>query len=224
MSQQMFEPQDNQEQKKPGWWVYEPSRRDRKTREMPKNEHPSTFEEPFPTSSSSGYQSQETVDSTIGNDAGEKIQYQAGYTGHTGHTGTTGNTGQRGFSPDGDAMESGYRPYNAYQPAGTIASSFVPPWARPQRNSVGRTLGMLLGIILVAALVLKVIIPLLIVLFAFAAIVIVIISVTLLVFGVFILCCLRLLGIRIPFRPARFLRRRRGHGGHRHRQHIHFDI
>jgi len=212
MSQQMFEPQDNQQQNQRGWWVYEPSRRDRKTREMPKNEHPSTFEEPFPTVSSSGYQSQETVDSTVEKDTGEKIQYQAGY---------TGNTGQRGFSPDGDAMESGYRPYNAYRPSGATASSFVPPWARPQRNPVGRTLGMILGIILIVALVLKVIIPILIVLFAFAAIVIVFIAVALLVFGVFILGFLRLLGIRIPFRPIRFMRSRRGYGRW---QHIYFDI
>ncbi|MDQ2717237.1 MAG: ABC transporter permease [Chloroflexota bacterium] len=63
------------------------------------------------------------------------------------------------FSPDGDAFEQGYRPYNTRQPGFQ-----VPPWARPQRNTmspmskiilylvlailfIGPLLGIILGII-----------------------------------------------------------------------------
>ena len=238
MSQQMFEPEENQQQGQQGqqeqqgqqrWWASEPSRKNHKTRETPKNEHPSTFEEPFAATFPYDTLSHDTVDGTIdstgstapGQD-GEKISYQAGYTGHTGYTGNAGNSGQYSYGPDGDAMESGYRPYNAYRPtANASAPAYVPPWARPQRNSVGRILAKVIVILLVGMLILKVIIPLLIVLFAFAAIVTVIILVGLLVFGVFILGFLRLLGIRVPLRPRRFMNWRRGQGRWRHR---YFDL
>ena len=225
MSQQMFDSEENQQeqQKQQGWWASEPSRKNAKSREIPKNEHPSTFEEPFASAFPYDTLSQDTVDSTIdsvnsttSSQDGEKIAYQAGYAGYT------GNSQQYSFSPDGDAMESGYRPYNAYNPtANANAPTYVPSWARPQRNnSVGRILAKIILILVAATIILKVIIPLLILLFAFAAVFAVILLVGLLVFGVFVLGFLRLLGIRVPFRPARFLRRR----GQRRWRHLRFDL
>ena len=212
MSQQMFEPEEQQQQsQQQKRRASEPSRRNHKTREMPKNEHPATFEEPFATTFP--YSASESIDSTSENQDDEKVAYQAGYSGYT-----DSNNGS--FSPDGDAMKSGYRPYNAYRPSNTPASSYVPPWARPQqhKNSVMRVLGTVLAILVAVMLLIKVIIPLLIVLFAFAAIIIVLISVALLVFGLFIVGFLRLLGIRIPLRPSRIWNRRR-----RHWRHLYFD-
>ena len=198
MSQQMFEPEESQQQKRR---TAETSRRNHKTHEMPKNEHPATFEEPFATTFP--YATPETIDNTPENQDGEKITYQEGYTGRT-----DGNNGR--FSPDGDAMELGYRPYNAYRPSNTGTASYVPPWARPQQHhSVMRVLGTVIALLVAVMLLIKVIIPLLLILFAFAAIVIVFISVALLVFGLFIVGFLRLLGIRIPLRPSRLMRRGR---------------
>ena len=51
------------------------------------------------------------------------------------------------YSPDGDAFEHGYRPYNQYQ-----AMQGVPPWARPQRHrggSVKWALLILFGLFLI---------------------------------------------------------------------------
>ena len=229
MSQQMFDSEENQQQEQQeqqsqqGWWASEPSRKNAKMRETPKNEHPSTFEEPFAAAFPYDTLSQDTVDSTIDstdstatNQDGEKIAYQNGYAGYT------GNSQQYSFSPDGDAMESGYRPYNAYNPTANASTpTYVPSWARPQHNnSVGRILAKVILILVVGMLILKVIIPLLIVLFAFAAVFAVILVVGLLVFGVFVFGFLRLLGIRVPFRPVRFLRRH-GHGRWRH---LRFDL
>ncbi len=223
MSQQMFDSEENQQeqQKQQGWWASEPSRQNSKSRETPKNEHPSTFEEPFASAFPYDTLSQDTADSTIentGNTAtsqdGEKILYQNGYTGYT------GSSQQYSFSPDGDAMESGYRPYNAYNPSANASTpTYVPSWARPQRNnSVGRILAKVILILVAATIILKVIIPLLIVLFLFWTAFAVILLVGLLVFGLFIFGFLRLLGIRIPLRPARLLRRR---GRWRH---LYFDL
>ena len=51
------------------------------------------------------------------------------------------------YSPDGDAFEHGYRPYNQYQ-----TMQGVPPWARPQRHrggSVKWALLILFGLFLI---------------------------------------------------------------------------
>lgn len=222
MSQQMFEPQQSQQnqsqgqqeqREQQGWWAYDRPGRDKKMREMPKNEHPSTFEEPFATTNPVSGEVQDTVENTIESNAGEKIHYQSGYTGYASNASDTGR-----YSSDSDRMEYGYRPYDAYQPSQTATYAGVPPWARPQRNPVFRILAKVLVILMIAGLVLKVIIPLLVVLFAFAAIVSIVIVIALLVFGVFILGILRLLGIRIPLRPARF-RGRRGRW-----RHMYFDL
>ncbi len=132
MSQQAFEPQQNERptynhhnsiqdstaesEARPYYWSTKPN-----TGNIPKNEHPANFEDsitnmpPIPPYS---YQAQDRPT-------------QGAYT-----TNTTPPPQQqrRGFSPDGDAFEHGYKPYGSY-------TRQVPPWARPQRgNKAGRVI------------------------------------------------------------------------------------
>jgi hypothetical protein len=205
MSQQMFEPQENQssqngQQDVPqrGWWATERSGRDKKTREMPKNEHPSTFEEPFTPAYN------ETVQESAGNTGGlggyTQTPYETGYTAQASRQNSQAGTGGRGQD------SASYRPYEHYNPSGSTASQTraVPPWARPQKNSVFRILATIVVVMLVAMLILKVLLPLLIFFFILFAIMIGIV----LFIGAFILMILRAFGI--SFRPWRSARRRRG--------------
>jgi membrane glycosyltransferase len=88
--------------------------------DMPKEEHPSTFEETIPPYS---YHAQDRVTQNLTDPA------------HSAHFHETNarerQSRRRRFSPDGDALENGYRPYQQQQ------YHQVPPWARPQpqRNS-----------------------------------------------------------------------------------------
>ncbi len=129
MSQQEFEPQQNEwhsyiysdsvqehgqeSEARPYYWSTRPN-----TGNMPKNEHPANFENsisglpPVPPYS---YAAQDRV---------AQPSYQSAQS----------QQQRRHFSPDGDAMEHGYRPYGSYNRS-------VPPWARPQGgNKVARTL------------------------------------------------------------------------------------
>ncbi len=89
---------------------------------MPKEEHPSTFEETIPPYS---YHAQDRVTQNPADPA------------HSAHFHETNarerQSRRRRFSPDGDALENGYQPYQQQQ----RMYSQVPPWARPQpqRNS-----------------------------------------------------------------------------------------
>ncbi|GAC1663080.1 MAG: hypothetical protein NVS9B9_24830 [Ktedonobacteraceae bacterium] len=126
MSQQEFEPQQNERpfynhsdsvqentserEARPYYWSTKPN-----TGNIPKNEHPANFEDsvtdlpPIPPYS---YQAQDR--SAQGSYAPQQQQ------------------SRHNLSPDGDAMEHGYKPYGSYH-------SQVPPWARPQHgNKVGR--------------------------------------------------------------------------------------
>ncbi len=122
MSQQQLVPEpqdesttDSQENEEIYQHLYKP-----RSSDMPKEEHPSTFEETIPPYS---YHAQDRITQSPADPA------------HSAHFHET-NARQRQsrrqrFSPDGDALENGYRPHQQQQ------YSRVPPWARPQpqRNS-----------------------------------------------------------------------------------------
>ncbi|GAC1399726.1 MAG: hypothetical protein NVSMB49_10530 [Ktedonobacteraceae bacterium] len=130
MSQQAFEPQQNERpfhthydntvqeniqesEARPYYWSTRPN-----TGNIPKNEHPANFEDSIADMSlipPYNYQAQDrpaqetTYATTPPLQAKQRSQQSQ----------------RQQFSPDGDAMEHGYRPYGSY-------SRQVPPWARPQ--------------------------------------------------------------------------------------------
>lgn len=130
MSQQEMYPQsqegDSEIPAQPYYWSTAP--KTSKTGDMPKNEHPSTFERSIPPYS---YQAQE---------AQQREQEPETRYAHTDKLGQgrmaqskqEGARRQRRFSPDGDAFEQGYRPF----PTGQQWQQ-APWWARPQRNNLG---------------------------------------------------------------------------------------
>ncbi len=147
MSQQEFEPQQNERpfynhsaslqknaqesEARPYYWSTKPN-----TGNIPKNEHPANFEDsvtnlpPIPPYS---YQAQDRpVQGAYIPPSSVQQKQQPRY---------------NNLSPDGDAMEHGYRPYGSY-------NSQVPPWARPQHgNKAGRTiLLVVLGFMLIKPL------------------------------------------------------------------------
>ncbi len=148
MSHQEFEPQRNERpfynysdsvqdsaqesEARPYYWSTKPN-----TGNMPKNEHPANFEDsvadlpPIPPYS---YSAQDRPAQGTYTNIPPKQQQQAR---------------RSNLSPDGDAMEHGYRPYGSYH-------SQVPPWARPQRgNNAGRILIFLIvGFMLIKPLLL----------------------------------------------------------------------
>ncbi len=146
MSQQEFEPQQNERpfynhsdsvqdntqesEARPYYWSTKPN-----TGNIPKNEHPANFEDsvadlpPIPPYS---YQAQDRPTQGAYTNTPPQQQQQA-------H--------RNNLSPDGDAMEHGYRPYGSYHRQ-------VPPWARPQRgNKTARTIiFLIIGFMLIKPL------------------------------------------------------------------------
>jgi hypothetical protein len=118
---------------------YYRSRKNR-TGAMPKSEHPSTFNEMVPPYS---YQAQDGSNANRQQEqpAASKRQEQ--------------RARRQDFSPDGDAFETGYRPY-----ARRATQNYAPLWARPQRHS-GRTILFALLAILLIPLVFKLLVLLL---------------------------------------------------------------
>ncbi len=109
----------------------------------PKDEHPSTFEASNPPYS---YRAQ---------DATSQRSYDPAYSAHPHETNERARQyRRRRFSPAGDALENGYRPYQQRQ----RMYYQVPIWARPQRHKGPRVLRWLvliiLGIILIKPLLL----------------------------------------------------------------------
>lgn len=177
------------------------------TGNMPKNEHPSTFEESIPPYSYKAQDGPERSSApheqlrSTGEQSYQKQQQQQQY-----------------YSPDGDAFEQGYQPYASMQ------QQFVPPWARPQRNAMKPwrwvvlvVLGVLLikpvlilagiaiagiGFLLGAAL-LVVLLPIIII-FSLLA-----------VFSVMALIVMSVLGV--PIRPGRWWGQWRGYRRNRNR-------
>ena len=103
--------------------------------DKPKDEHPSTFEETIPPYS---YHAQDRVAQNPADPA------------HSAHFHETNarerQARRRRFSPDGDALENGYRPYQQQY-------SQVPSWARPQRQRNSHFLRWLVLVILVILLI-----------------------------------------------------------------------
>ena len=127
-SQSQFQQSDGEIQAQPYYWST--TSKTNKTGNMPKNEHPSTFEQSIPPYS---YRAQ---------DAQPVEQEPMTYSARADQTGAMAQrrqeelrqqqAGQRQFSPDGDAFESGYRPF-----ASGRQWQQVPWWARPQHNNHG---------------------------------------------------------------------------------------
>ncbi len=113
-----------------------------RTSDMPKFEHPSTFDETIPPYS---YAAQDGGDSARrqGQNASKSSQRQ--------------DSRRQNFSPDGDAFETGYRPYARYRTQNRWHF-----WARPQQQrSIGRTIFFVLLAILLIPVLIKVLIILL---------------------------------------------------------------
>ena len=159
MSQQ-FEPQQNERpshntiqentqesEARPYYWSTKPN-----TGNIPKNEHPANFEDsladlpPVPPYS---YSAQD-----------RPVQEPPVYAAPQPQRSQQQQQQRRNFSPDGDAFEQGYRPYNSY-------NQQVPPWARPQRN---RGAGRIIFFIVLGALLIKPLLLLLGALFVVASI------------------------------------------------------
>ena len=91
----------------------------------PRDEPPSSYAEP---TMQRGYQAQDYTSSVK--------QQQNNATNSAGQQWSGSKRAGQQFSPDGDAFEQGYRPYNTYntQQGGQQG---VPPWARPQSHKRG---------------------------------------------------------------------------------------
>ncbi len=140
MSQQEFEPQQNERpfytnsvqenaqesEARPYYWSTKPN-----TGNVPKNEHPANFEDSLSDIPPYSYAAQDRPAQDPYTQPTPQQQQRRHYN----------------FSPDGDAMEHGYRPYGSY-------NGQVPPWARPQRgNKSGRIIiFIILGFLLIKPL------------------------------------------------------------------------
>ena len=110
MSQQQLVPEPPQDQDVSGQsYRYKAARR---SGNMPKEDHPATFEETVPPYS---YPAQDRVTYRRENGRQESRTYQR-------------QRQRLRTDEDGDAFEMGYRPYQQYR------YRQVPPWARPQRH------------------------------------------------------------------------------------------
>jgi hypothetical protein len=113
-----------------------------KASEMPKNDHPATFEQSIPPYA---YPAQDGVNARL-RQAQEGEQQRAS----TQQARQTQSMyGNQRFSPDGDAMEHGYRPYKQYNYG---SGRGVPLWARPQRGIGNKPVRLLVLILLGIAL------------------------------------------------------------------------
>lgn len=190
--EQDLSPQESEIQAQPYYW---PTRPKAETGDMPKNEHPSTYEESVPPYS---YRAQEG----------------ASYTSRRENPTYRTNARQHWSDSDGDAFERGYRPYTAY-----YMQWQVPSWARPQHNNgkgLRTAIFVVLGLMLIVPL-LKIAafllagIGILLGIAVFAIVLLPLVIAFLAVFAAVALIVLTLFGIR----PWRFRERafRPRHGG-----------
>src|ERR1051326_3110857 len=119
-------------------WEQRKSERSRKakTREMPKNDHPATCEQSIPPYA---YPAQDGVNARAQWQEGEQ-QATSGQQARQ----TQGVHGNQRFSPDGDALEHGYRPYRQYNYTG---GQGMPFWVRPRRSIFSKPVRLLLLIV-----------------------------------------------------------------------------
>jgi hypothetical protein len=134
MSQQEFVPQEGSERLGGDVEIYQHLYKAPKSGSVLKEEHPSTFEASMPAYS---YHAQDAAQRSY--DPASTALRARRYR-------------RRHFSPDGDALENGYRPYEQRQ----RMQYSVPSWARPQRHNGPHTLRwivlIVLGIILLKPL------------------------------------------------------------------------
>lgn len=132
MSQQEFQSQAEDSKQWPAEEeVYaRPLPRSNKKKAMPKSEHPSTYEETIPPYS---YRAQDT------REPGQKQTSQ-----------TKQQARRQGFSPDGDAFETGYRPYQIW------AQRIAPSWSRPRQRGAGRLVFLIIVAIILLPILFKV--------------------------------------------------------------------
>lgn len=168
-----------------------------KTTEMPKNDHPTTFEQSIPPYA---YPAQDNVRARE-----QREQQQA-----SARQGPAMRADQH-FSPDGDAMEHGYRPFNRYNNSGYHA----PTWARPPRRFGSKPVRLLVLILLGVAL-LHAAPAIIAVMFAFVGVLalaiilpFVIIFAAVIAFAVLVLIVLKSLGVPLG-RTRMFYRKRWG--------------
>ena len=139
MSQQQFVPQEGSQRLSGDEKIYQQFYKVPKKGNILKEEHPSTFEASIPAYS---YRAQDAV---------SQRSYDPANTAHPHETDARARRyRRRRFSPDGDALENGYRPYQQrmyYQ---------APSWARPQRHNGPHVLRWIvlitLGIVLIKPL------------------------------------------------------------------------
>lgn len=203
MSQQEFMPEPQHQQggldnaeieannAQPYYWSTSPAARD-----MPKNEHPSTYEESIPPYSYAAQNSKSSTEQA-------RVEHNKTYTSNT--TQAPNTTQRQQFSPDGDAFEYGYRPNTAY-----ATPQQAPHWARPQRNrSVGKIIFLVIMLFLFARPILFILMHFIFILGFIVFLPILIILGILSIFAVFALIVLASLGISLH--PRQF--RRRNHRG-----------
>jgi hypothetical protein len=141
VSQQQLvpEPQDGSSSDSQGnEEIYKRPYKSARSGNMPKDEHPSTFEETIPPHS---YRAQDRVthntpDPRSGAHFHETNAHER-------------QSRRRRFSPDGDALENGYQPYRQQQRVYTQ----VPPWARPQQHKNRHVLRWIVMLILAIILI-----------------------------------------------------------------------
>ncbi len=142
MSQQEFVPQEGSERLGGDVEIYQQFHKAPRGGNVPKEEHPSTFEASIPAYS---YHAQ---------DAASQRSHDPASMAHPHEIDERARRyRRRRFSPDGDALENGYRPYEQSQRMQYSA----PSWARPQRHNGHHLLRWIvlitLGIILLKPLV-----------------------------------------------------------------------
>jgi hypothetical protein len=136
VSQQQLvpEPQDGSSSNSQGnEEIYKRPYKSARSGNMPKDEHPSTFEETIPPYS---YRAQDRVAQNTPDPANTAHFYET--------NARERQSRRRRFSPDGDALENGYQPYRQQQ----RVHSQVPSWARPQQRRNARFLRWIIVLIL----------------------------------------------------------------------------
>ena len=141
MSQQQLvpEPQDGSSSDSQGnEEIYKRPYKSARSSNMPKDEHPSTFEETIPPFS---YRAQDRVTQNT-------PDLRSGAHFHETNVHER-QSRRRRFSPDGDALENGYQPYRQQQ----RVYNQVPPWARPQQHKNRHVLRWIVMLILAIILI-----------------------------------------------------------------------
>lgn len=118
--------------------IYKRPYKSARSSNMPKDEHPSTFEETIPPYS---YRAQDRVTRNTPDPRSGAHFHETNV--------QERQARRRRFSPDGDALENGYQPYRQQQ----RVYNQVPPWARPQQHKNRHVLRWIVLLILAIVLI-----------------------------------------------------------------------